>query len=235
MTPDDSRLFIAELYPKLGAYLAQRLESGYDAVAARTRFTIWLATHAEDAGPMTEYLARIDRAPQLTAESEAELATLARAGLDAERRLAESGDTLAGPARAELVRTAQDGAVAGSQLYEANLPLVVSVAKRYTGRGLSFLELIQEGNHGLLLAGQKYDPAKGYRFAAFATWWIRQAITRALAGAPPGGQSTGAVPRARGTDGLAQAEHKMLDELGRAPTAEELAADLDVPSPPRPF
>ena len=108
-----AELFVADFYPKLGEYLAERHASGYDAVAARARFTIWLATHADDRGALTEYLARINRIPRLTAESEAKLATLARAGQDAETQLAEGGDTLPGPARAELERTAQDGAVAG--------------------------------------------------------------------------------------------------------------------------
>jgi RNA polymerase primary sigma factor len=232
MMPDESRLFIAELYPRLGAYLAQRLQDGYDAAAARARFTVWLATHAEDGDALTEYLARIDRVPRLTAESEARLATLARAGQHAEQQLAAGGDTLPGPTRAELERVARDGALAGAQLHEASLPLVASIAKRYTGRGLSFLDLVQEGNLGLILARQKYDPAKGYRFGSYATWWIRQAITRALPGGPPGFPAPGSpAPGARETDGLTRADRQLLQVLGREPTPEELAGELDSSAP----
>jgi RNA polymerase sigma factor (sigma-70 family) len=112
-----------------------------------------------------------------------------------------------------------------SQDSEANLRLVVSLAERYAGRGVPLSDLVQWGNAGLLRAAARYDPAKGYQFAAYATWWIRQAITRGLAGRPPSipAQAPGTAP----ADGLTQAELRVRQALGREPTAEELAAELD--------
>jgi RNA polymerase primary sigma factor len=213
--PDDRReaLFIADFYPRLGAWLAQQHESGYDAAAGRARFLLWLATHAGG------------RIPQLSAEEETDLATRIRAGHRAEERLAEGGGAPAGQARADLERVAQDGALAGNRLAEANLWLVVSLAKGYDGRGVPFPDLVQEGNLGLLRAVQRYDHTKGYRFATFATWWIRQAINRAVAGRPR--LIPVPEPEAGGMDELTVRARWMLQILGREPTPEELAAELD--------
>ena len=219
MTPDDSRLFIADLHPGLGAYLARRYEDGYDAPAGRTRFVLWLAAHVEGVDTLRDYLARAAGAARLSAESEATLARQFQAGRHAEEQLAADGGTLAGPARAELERAARDGVQAGEQLVEASLHLVVAIAKRFADRGVPFLDLVQAGHRGLVRALQKYDPAASYRFAAYAPWWIRQAITRATADRPP------AAPEA--IDRFIAAERELLQALGRSPTPEELATELD--------
>ena len=228
VTPPDDRyeaLFIADFCPRLGAYLARQHANGYDAVAGRTRFLLWLAAHTDD-GALMAYVARASRLPRLTAEEETELATRLRAGRSAEERLAEGGDTLAGRARANLERAAEDGARAGDRLLEANLALVVSISKRFIGRGMPFPDLIREGRLGLMRAIERYDHTKGYRFTTYATWWIRQAITRGLAARLSLPRVP--VPEATGIDELTQTERRMLQSLGREPTPEELAAELDL-------
>jgi RNA polymerase primary sigma factor len=179
-------LFVADFYPELGEYLAAAHAAGYDAGAARARFLAWLTSHAADGTPATEpvrdYLAQVATMPRLTAGQETELAGRIEAGRRAEQRLAAgSGPPLSSAGRAGLERLAADGRQARNQLLEANLRLVVSVARRFSGRGVPFLDLIQEGNLGLIRAVDRYDPAKGYPFGTYATWWIRQAITRAIA------------------------------------------------------
>ena len=148
-------------YPQLGEYLAE----------------------ADDAVQVREYLKQVSKVPGLTAEQEAELAQRIEAGLAAERKLAE-GDRLTASERVDLEWVAEVGSRARNHLLEANLRLVVAVARRFTGRGMPFLDLIHEGNLGLIRAVEHFDDAKGYRFTTYATWWIRQAITRALAGQP---------------------------------------------------
>jgi RNA polymerase primary sigma factor len=178
-------LFVADFYPELGEYLAAGHATGYDAGAARARFLAWLARHAVDDPPASEpvrdYLAQIAAAPRLTAGQEAELDVRIGAGHRAERRLATGKGALPGAERQDLERLAEDGRQARNQLLDGHLRLVVSLAKRYTGRGVPFLDLILEGNLGLVRAVERYDPDKGYRFSTYATWWIRQAITRAIA------------------------------------------------------
>jgi RNA polymerase primary sigma factor len=220
-------LFIADFYPGLGAYLARQHARGYDAVAGRARFLLWLAEHADDGdGALRDYMARAIRMPRLSAEEETELATRIAAGRRAEEYLAQGGDALTGEARAGLERIAQDGSQAGNRLLEANLWLVVSVAERFTGRGVPFPDLVQEGNLGLIRAIQRYDHTKDYRFAAFAAWWIRQAITRAVTGQPR--LPPVPEPEAGVIDELTLTERRMLQALGREPTPEELAAELDL-------
>jgi RNA polymerase primary sigma factor len=240
--PDDSgaALFIADFYPRLGAYLARRHESGYDPVASRARFLLWLAAHAD----MQQFQERAAQFPRLTAGEETGLAARVAAGRRAEEQLAEGRGTLPGEARADLEEIAVDGTQAGDRLFEANLWLVVSLAERYTGRGVPLNELIRQGSRGLVRAVQKFDATKGYRFATYATWWIRQAITRALADQPgttpvPADMvdTIGKLARSRdtpapepgagGIDELTGAEQRMLQALGRQPTAEELAAELE--------
>jgi RNA polymerase primary sigma factor len=179
-------LFIADFYPQLGEYLAAGHASGYDADAARARFLAWLTSHAVDdtasAEPVRDYLAQISQVPRLTGEQETELAVRIESGRRAEQQLTAGRGPVSSAERADLERLAEDGRQARIQLLEANLRLVVSVAKRFSGRGLLFLDLIQEGNLGLIRAVDRYDPSKGYGFATYASWWIRQAITRAVAG-----------------------------------------------------
>ncbi len=168
-------LFVPDFYPQFGEYLAAGHATGYDAGAARARFLAWLTSQAVDDAPAAE----------LTAAEEAELGVRIEAGRRAEQRLADDRGALPGAERQDLERLAEDGRQARNQLLEANLGLVVSLAKRYTGRGAAFLDLIQAGNVGLIRAVERYDPDKGYRFRTYATWWIRQAITRAIAGQGP--------------------------------------------------
>ena len=153
-------------------------------------FRAWLGEHAEagDADPVREYLKQVSKVPGLTAEQEAELARRIEAGLAAGQRLAEDGERLTASERVDLEWVAEVGTRARNHLLEANLRLVVAVARRFTGRGMPLIDLIQEGNLGLIRAVDKFDYTKGYRFSTYATWWIRQAITRALAGRPRPGE-----------------------------------------------
>ncbi|HEX3223546.1 MAG TPA: sigma-70 family RNA polymerase sigma factor, partial [Nocardioides sp.] len=132
------------------------------------------------ADPVKDYLKQIGKVPLLNAEMEVELAKRIEAGLFSEEKLAKGGK-LSAKLQEELEWIAEDGRRAKNHLLEANLRLVVSLAKRYTGRGMLFLDLIQEGNLGLIRAVEKFDYTKGYKFSTYATWWIRQAITRAMA------------------------------------------------------
>jgi RNA polymerase primary sigma factor len=149
-------------------------------------FQAWLGEHAEagDADPVREYLKQVSKVPGLTAEQEAELARRIEAGLAAGQRLADDGDRLTASERVDLEWVAEVGTRARNHLLEANLRLVVALAKRFTGRGMPLIDLIQEGNLGLIRAVDGFDYTKGYRFSTYATWWIRQAITKALAGQP---------------------------------------------------
>ena len=138
-----------------------------------------------DAGALRDYLKKISRVPGLSAEQMAELAQRIEAGLTAEAKLAAGEDHLSAGERVDLEWTAELGTRARNRLLEANLRLVVSLAKRYTGRGMPLAKLVQEGNLGLIRAIEKFDYTKGYAFSTYATWWIRQAITRALAANAP--------------------------------------------------
>ncbi|HYK68192.1 MAG TPA: RNA polymerase sigma factor [Streptosporangiaceae bacterium] len=176
--------------------------------------------------PVKDYLKQIGKVPLLNAEQEVELAKRIEAGLFAEEKLAESASALRPEARLDLEWIADDGRRAKNHLLEANLRLVVSLAKRYTGRGMLFLDLIQEGNLGLIRAVEKFDYTKGYKFSTYATWWIRQAITRAMADQA----RTIRIPvhMVEVINKLARVQRQMLQDLGREPTPEELAAELDM-------
>jgi RNA polymerase primary sigma factor len=178
------------------------------------------------ADPVKDYLKQIGKVPLLDAEQEVELAKRIEAGLFAEEKLAEVGENLPRDVRIDLEWIAEDGARAKDHLLEANLRLVVSLAKRYTGRGMLFLDLIQEGNLGLIRAVEKFDYTKGYKFSTYATWWIRQAITRAMADQA----RTIRIPvhMVEVINKLARVQRQMLQDLGREPTPEELAAELDL-------
>ncbi|WP_280116683.1 RNA polymerase sigma factor [Streptomyces subrutilus] len=177
------------------------------------------------ADPVKDYLKQIGKVPLLNAEQEVELAKRIEAGLFGEDKLANS-DKLAPKLKRELEIIAEDGRRAKNHLLEANLRLVVSLAKRYTGRGMLFLDLIQEGNLGLIRAVEKFDYTKGYKFSTYATWWIRQAITRAMADQA----RTIRIPvhMVEVINKLARVQRQMLQDLGREPTPEELAKELDM-------
>jgi len=173
------------------------------------------------------YLREIGRVPLLTAEDEVELAKSIEAGLYAEEKL-NGGFPLLGAERADLEWLAADGVGAKQRLIEANLRLVVSIAKRYIGRGLVFLDLIQEGNLGLIRAVEKFDYTRGYKFSTYATWWIRQAITRAIADQA----RTIRVPvhMVETINKLARVQRQLHQELGREATVEEIAAEMGIES-----
>jgi RNA polymerase primary sigma factor len=177
------------------------------------------------ADPVKDYLKQIGKVPLLNAEMEVELAKRIEAGLFSDEKLAKGGK-LSAKALEELEWIAEDGRRAKNHLLEANLRLVVSLAKRYTGRGMLFLDLIQEGNLGLIRAVEKFDYTKGYKFSTYATWWIRQAITRAMADQA----RTIRIPvhMVEVINKLARVQRQMLQDLGREPTPEELAKELDM-------
>ena len=178
------------------------------------------------ADPVKDYLKQIGKVSLLNAEQEVDLARRIEAGLYAEYKLKNQADEMTSRERRELHFLAQDGQQAKNHLLEANLRLVVSLAKRYTGRGMQFLDLIQEGNLGLIRAVEKFDYTKGYKFSTYATWWIRQAITRAMADQA----RTIRIPvhMVEVINKLARVQRQMLQDLGREPTPEELAVELDM-------
>jgi RNA polymerase primary sigma factor len=179
------------------------------------------------ADPVKDYLKQIGKVALLNAAEEVELAMRIEAGLFAEEKLSHMTDA---ERRSQLGRelqwVAKDGQRAKSHLLGANLRLVVSLAKRYTGRGMQFLDLIQEGNLGLIRAVEKFDYTKGFKFSTYATWWIRQAITRAMADQA----RTIRIPvhMVEVINKLARVQRQMLQDLGREPTPEELSRELDM-------
>ncbi len=177
------------------------------------------------ADPVKDYLKQIGKVPLLNAEMEVELAKRIEAGLFSEEKLGKGGK-ISDKMLEELEWISEDGRRAKNHLLEANLRLVVSLAKRYTGRGMLFLDLIQEGNLGLIRAVEKFDYTKGYKFSTYATWWIRQAITRAMADQA----RTIRIPvhMVEVINKLARVQRQMLQDLGREPTPEELAKELDM-------
>jgi len=177
------------------------------------------------ADPVKDYLKQIGKVPLLNAAEEVELAMRIEAGLFAEDKLANTPN-LTKELERELRWVARDGQRAKSHLLGANLRLVVSLAKRYTGRGMQFLDLIQEGNLGLIRAVEKFDYTKGFKFSTYATWWIRQAITRAMADQA----RTIRIPvhMVEVINKLARVQRQMLQDLGREPTPEELSKELDM-------
>ncbi|GAB3672340.1 RNA polymerase sigma factor [Saccharopolyspora tripterygii] len=175
------------------------------------------------------YLKQIGKVALLNAEEEVELAKRIEAGLygaERLRQIEESGEQLTTQMRRDLRWIVRDGERAKNHLLEANLRLVVSLAKRYTGRGMAFLDLIQEGNLGLIRAVEKFDYTKGYKFSTYATWWIRQAITRAMADQA----RTIRIPvhMVEVINKLGRIQRELLQDLGREPTPEELAKEMDI-------
>jgi RNA polymerase primary sigma factor len=175
------------------------------------------------------YLKQIGKVALLNAEEEVHLAKQIEAGLfgaERFRQIEESAEKLSTEMRRDLRRIVRDGERAKSHLLEANLRLVVSLAKRYTGRGMAFLDLIQEGNLGLIRAVEKFDYTKGYKFSTYATWWIRQAITRAMADQA----RTIRIPvhMVEVINKLGRIQRELLQDLGREPTPEELSKEMDI-------
>jgi RNA polymerase primary sigma factor len=179
--------------------------------------------------PVRMYLKEIGKVPLLTAEQEIDLAKAMEAGLDAEKALAddEGKNKLSDAKKKELKQIIYEGDEAKKRLAEANLRLVVSIAKRYVGRGMLFLDLIQEGNLGLIKAVEKFDFRKGFKFSTYATWWIRQAITRAIADQA----RTIRIPvhMVETINKLIRVSRQLLQELGREPLPEEVAKEMNLP------
>ena len=178
------------------------------------------------ADPVKDYLKQIGKVALLNAEQEVELAKRIEAGLFADEKINDPAVKVKAAQAEDFDWIAEDGRRAKNHLLEANLRLVVSLAKRYTGRGMLFLDLIQEGNLGLIRAVEKFDYTKGYKFSTYATWWIRQAITRAMADQA----RTIRIPvhMVEVINKLARVQRQMLQDLGREPTPEELAKELDM-------
>ena len=174
--------------------------------------------------PVRMYLKEIGRVALLTAQQEVELAQRIESGLMAEEQL--QGSKVSATREEDLRWQRRDGAMAKRHLVEANLRLVVSIAKRYVGRGMAFLDLIQEGNLGLIRAVEKFDYAKGFKFSTYATWWIRQAITRAIADQA----RTIRIPvhMVETINKLVRIQRQLLQDLGREPTAEEIAEQMEL-------
>lgn len=177
------------------------------------------------ADPVKDYLKQIGKVALLNAEEEVDLSTRIEAGLYAEHKM-QTEEITDSRMRRDMQLIIADGRRAKNHLLEANLRLVVSLAKRYTGRGMLFLDLIQEGNLGLIRAVEKFDYTKGYKFSTYATWWIRQAITRAMADQA----RTIRIPvhMVEVINKLARVQRQMLQDLGREPTPEELGLELDM-------
>ena len=184
-----------------------------------------LARGTATSDPVRMYLKEIGRVPLLTAADEVDLAKAVEAGLFAAHKLATS-PPLPDRLRRELEAVELDGRNAKKRLVESNLRLVVSIAKRYVGRGMQFLDLIQEGNLGLIRAVEKFDYAKGYKFSTYATWWIRQAITRAIADQA----RTIRIPvhMVETINKLVRLQRQLLQRLGREPTPEEIGQEMDM-------
>ncbi len=178
------------------------------------------------ADPVKDYLKQIGKVALLNAEQEVDLAKRIEAGLFADEQISQDSESVPSADREDYEWIAEDGHRAKNHLLEANLRLVVSLAKRYTGRGMLFLDLIQEGNLGLIRAVEKFDYTKGYKFSTYATWWIKQAITRAMADQA----RTIRIPvhMVEVINKLARVQRQMLQDLGREPTPEELAKELDM-------
>ncbi|WP_342395085.1 RNA polymerase sigma factor [Aestuariimicrobium sp. T2.26MG-19.2B] len=185
-----------------------------------------VVTAGATADPVKDYLKQIGKVALLNAEMEVELAKRIEAGLFADEQLNDPETVVSAADLEDFEWIAADGRKAKNHLLEANLRLVVSLAKRYTGRGMLFLDLIQEGNLGLIRAVEKFDYTKGYKFSTYATWWIKQAITRAMADQA----RTIRIPvhMVEVINKLARVQRQMLQDLGREPTPEELAKELDM-------
>ena len=198
-------------------------EDSEDALAA-TALTSDELVHVSD--PVRMYLQEIGRYPLLTPQQEVELSMQMESGLGADERLADDSDQMTLDERIILQRASRQADRARKRLVEANLRLVVSIAKKYVGRGLSLLDLIQEGNLGLIRAVEKFDYRKGFKFSTYATWWIRQAVTRAL----DDQARTIRVPvhMVETINKLIRAQRSLMQDLGREPTIEEVSIEMEI-------
>jgi len=192
----------------------------------RAKRELDMALKAPTNDPVRMYLKEIGKVALLTAQEEVSLAKRIEQGVLATGRLENEGSKLPGAKLGELKWLQRDGAIAKRHLVEANLRLVVSIAKRYVGRGMAFLDLIQEGNLGLIRAVEKFDYQKGFKFSTYATWWIRQAITRAIADQA----RTIRIPvhMVETINKLVRIQRQLLQDLGREPTAEEIAGLMEL-------
>ena len=225
--PEEDEATVAKKEEKKAAEAVAAKGSGFvltasdddDAPAQR------VVTPGATADPVKDYLKQIGKVSLLNAQQEVDLAKRIEAGLYAEHKLAENPD-MDKELKKAMRWVIHDGKRAKNHLLEANLRLVVSLAKRYTGRGMLFLDLIQEGNLGLIRAVEKFDYSKGFKFSTYATWWIRQAITRAMADQA----RTIRIPvhMVEVINKLARVQRQMLQDLGREPTPEELGKELDM-------
>ncbi|MGI8707411.1 MAG: RNA polymerase sigma factor RpoD [Actinomycetota bacterium] len=198
-----------------------------DEERVRARREVDQALKAPTNDPVRMYLKEIGRVSLLTAQEEVELAKRIESGVESSDRLEQGISKLSDEELRGLKHLQNDGAMAKRHLVEANLRLVVSIAKRYVGRGMAFLDLIQEGNLGLIRAVEKFDHEKGFKFSTYATWWIRQAITRAIADQA----RTIRIPvhMVETINKLARIQRQLLQDLGREPTAEEIAEQMELP------
>ena len=198
-----------------------------DEERVRARREVEQALKAPTNDPVRMYLKEIGRVALLTAQEEVDLAKRIEAGVLADERLRQEAPKLPEEKRRDLHWLVTDGLIAKRHLVEANLRLVVSIAKRYVGRGMAFLDLIQEGNLGLIRAVEKFDYTKGYKFSTYATWWIRQAITRAIADQA----RTIRIPvhMVETINKLSRIQRQLLQDLGREPTADEIARQMEMP------
>ena len=225
--PEEDEATVAKKEEKKAAEAVAAKGSGFvltasdddDAPAQR------VVTPGATADPVKDYLKQIGKVSLLNTQQEVDLAMRIEAGLYAEHKLAENPD-MDKDLKKAMRWVVHDGKRAKNHLLEANLRLVVSLAKRYTGRGMLFLDLIQEGNLGLIRAVEKFDYSKGFKFSTYATWWIRQAITRAMADQA----RTIRIPvhMVEVINKLARVQRQMLQDLGREPTPEELGKELDM-------
>jgi RNA polymerase primary sigma factor len=193
----------------------------------KARREIEMALKAPTNDPVRMYLKEIGKVSLLTAREEVDLAKRIEAGVLATDRLDREGTKLNADVYGELMWLKRDGSMAKRHLVEANLRLVVSIAKRYVGRGMMFLDLIQEGNLGLIRAVEKFDYTKGYKFSTYATWWIRQAITRAIADQA----RTIRIPvhMVETINKLVRIQRQLLQDLGREPSADEIGEQMELP------
>ena len=225
--PEEDEATVAKKEEKKAAEAVAAKGSGFvltasdddDAPAQR------VVTPGATADPVKDYLKQIGKVSLLNAQQEVDLAMRIEAGLYAEHKIAENPD-MDKDLKKAMRWVVHDGKRAKNHLLEANLRLVVSLAKRYTGRGMLFLDLIQEGNLGLIRAVEKFDYSKGFKFSTYATWWIRRAITRAMADQA----RTIRIPvhMVEVINKLARVQRQMLQDLGREPTPEELGKELDM-------